>query len=82
MAFDRREPGETEAAAACYDKLMTCLLDAGYIPYRTGPGGFAKLHARAPVFWDVARCIRDALDPRDIMSPGRYIPARQPRAAA
>ena len=82
VAFDRRDPRETVAAAACYEHLMNALIDAGYIPYRTGPQGVAKLHPQAPVFWDVTRRIRDALDPHDIMSPGRYIPQASPKAAA
>ncbi len=72
--FDRRDEDETARAAACYDQLVQSLIDAGYPPYRTGPGGFAKLHAPAEAFWRVAGRLKHALDPEQILSPGRYLP--------
>jgi 4-cresol dehydrogenase (hydroxylating) len=74
LAFDKREADETARAAACYEELVTTLIDAGYIPYRTGPSGFAKLTRNSSVFWDVARQLKQTLDPQGIISPGRYIP--------
>lgn len=74
VAFDRRQTDEAVRAAACYDALMTALIAAGYVPYRTGPAGFAKLHQHDSVFWDVTRQLKQALDPKGIIAPGRYIP--------
>lgn len=74
LAFDKREVDESARAAACYDELTTRLVDAGYIPYRAGIGGFAKLWRNSAVFWDVAAQLKQALDPQGILSPGRYIP--------
>ncbi|MCO5165127.1 MAG: FAD-binding oxidoreductase [Planctomycetes bacterium] len=74
VAFDRREPEEAARAAACYDALVEALMARGFIPYRTGPLGFGKLARGSSVFWDVARQLKDALDPAGIMSPGRYDP--------
>jgi 4-cresol dehydrogenase (hydroxylating) flavoprotein subunit len=74
IAFDRRVEEEAQAARTCYDELMSALLDRGYIPYRAGPGGMQKLGRHPSVFWDVTRQIKQTLDPRHILSPGRYVP--------
>ena len=74
VAFDRRQPDETDRAAACYDQLLDVLIASGYIPYRTSPGGSAKLRRDPSVFWDVTGRIKQALDPRGVISPGRYVP--------
>lgn len=73
IAFDKTLPEEVAHAQACYEELVTTLIPAGYIPYRTGPQGYAKLSAQPSVFWDVTRQIKRLLDPKGIISPGRYI---------
>ncbi len=73
VAFDKAEPEETARAMECYDRCMEALIEAGYIPYRTGLRGMAKVRGTDDVFWDVARRIKEALDPGDIVSRGRYI---------
>lgn len=75
VSFDRREQAEVARAAACYDALVEALMARGYISYRTGPRGFAKLGRGSSVFWDVARELKGALDPDGLISPGRYDPA-------
>ena len=75
VAFDRRIPEETAAAKACYDELMDALIATGYIPYRTSPAGMRKLTRQPSVFWEVARQIKQCLDPEGIISPGRYVPS-------
>lgn len=74
LAFDRREAEECARAAACYQELSETLLRHGYPPYRSGPGGFDKLAQGSSVFWDVAAEIKQALDPGNVISPGRYQP--------
>ena len=74
VAFDKRVPEEAAAAKRCYDELLNTLISSGYIPYRTGPTGMAKLSEGPSVFWDLARQIKQTLDPQNILSPGRYIP--------
>ncbi len=73
ISFDRREVEEAAAAKVCYDELVETLLANGYVPYRTGPGGYEKLSSHPSVFWDVAGEIKKTLDPGGIISPGRYI---------
>jgi 4-cresol dehydrogenase (hydroxylating) len=73
ISYDQRQPDEAAKARACYEELMNTLIPAGYIPYRTGLQGYEKLSSHPSVFWDVARQIKHQLDPKGIISPGRYI---------
>jgi len=77
VAFDRRLPDEVARARACYEELTNRLAGEGYVSYRTGPAGMSKLDLSSSVFWDVSARIKQALDPKGIISPGRY----QPNAA-
>ena len=72
VCFDKAVPKEAEAAAACYAELSESLCAAGYIPYRTGPQGMARLRDGSS-FWDVASRIKRALDPQNIMNPGKIV---------
>lgn len=74
VAFDRRDASETERAHACYDELYDALMMRGYMPYRAGPSGQRKLAGRANVFWQVTRRLKAALDPDEVIAPGRYVP--------
>jgi 4-cresol dehydrogenase (hydroxylating) len=74
VAYDRSDAGDVARAKDCYADLYTRLMDAGYIPYRTGPSGFAKLNGVPSTFWNFASSLKSALDPNEILSPGRYIP--------
>lgn len=74
VAYDKGDAAEVDRATACYDAMAQSLMSAGYPPYRTSPQGMAKLHSGDDVFWDVARAIKEALDPNDIIARGRYIP--------
>jgi 4-cresol dehydrogenase (hydroxylating) len=47
-------------------------MDKGYIPYRLGIQSMAGLVGGDDVFWDVVQKLKQALDPRGILSPGRY----------
>jgi len=75
VAFDRREADEMARAKACYEELADTLLREGYVFYRSGPRGMAKLTAEPSTFWDVAGQIKSVLDPAGIISPGKYLPA-------
>jgi 4-cresol dehydrogenase (hydroxylating) len=79
--FDRRNPEESERAGTCHDALVRELLEHGYPPYRGAPRTVDLLHEDAPVYWDVTRCLKLALDPHELIAPGRYVPAdvRGPR---
>ncbi|HIJ65199.1 MAG TPA: FAD-binding oxidoreductase [Candidatus Hydrogenedentes bacterium] len=73
VVFDKADAEETARAVACYDALFDGLMNAGYIPYRTGPRGMPKLRREDDVFWQVAAQIKRALDPNDTIASGRYL---------
>ncbi|MBI4555988.1 MAG: FAD-binding oxidoreductase [Candidatus Hydrogenedentes bacterium] len=73
VAFDKAESEETARAVQCYDALFDALMTAGYIPYRVGPRAMSKLTQGSKVFWDLARQIKQVLDPHNVIAPGRYI---------
>lgn len=74
VAFDKSVPDEVARAMACYDAAMKALIDDGYVPYRTGLRGMDKIRDEDDVFWQVAREIKQTLDPGDIIARGRYVP--------
>lgn len=73
ITFDRDSADECRRATACYDQAFAAILAAGYPPYRTGAAGYAKLRASGSAFWSAAQRLKDALDPNNIISPGRYL---------
>lgn len=74
VAFDRTDTEECERAVACYHKLMKTLMDEGYPPYRVSLEGMADIYQGSESYWEVAQRIKRALDPNEILAPGRYIP--------
>lgn len=74
IAFDKTVPGEAEKARACYQELSIELRRAGYPLYRTGIECFAQLSKDSRDFWEVVKALKRTLDPKHIMSPGRYEP--------
>jgi len=74
--FDRSNPEEAARAAACHDALVMELLKRGYEPYRGTPRTAELLHAAAPEFWETAGKLKRALDPHELLAPGRYLPHR------
>lgn len=73
VAFDTSLPEEAQRASDCYEALVDAMMGAGYTLYRAGLQGMPKMRREPSVFWDVATEIKRALDPKDIISRGRYI---------
>lgn len=78
ICFDQSIPAECAAASACYEESMQALKKKGYTPYRSGLQGMPALGNDSEVFWDIATDLKRALDPHDLIAPGRYIPPLQP----
>jgi 4-cresol dehydrogenase (hydroxylating) flavoprotein subunit len=76
IAYDRELPGEDAKALACYAALRDRLERDGYYSYRLGIAGM-RVMAAVPAYADLLRTLKQALDPRDILAPGRYIPASE-----
>jgi 4-cresol dehydrogenase (hydroxylating) len=74
ISYDRDVSGEDERALRCHDHLLTELNSEGYYPYRLGIQSMDQM-CGASGYNDVLRRIKEALDPNQIISPGRYEPA-------
>lgn len=72
IVYDREVPGEDERAMDCHDEIFSELLKGGYFPYRLGIHSMRKMPATADGHDRVVRRIKSALDPQQILSPGRY----------
>ncbi|HPO12589.1 MAG TPA: FAD-binding oxidoreductase [Candidatus Hydrogenedentes bacterium] len=74
LAFDKSVPEDIEQASACYQEVTTALKEAGYPPYRLTPEGMPLWTDPGDSFWYAAQKIKSALDPQNILAPGRYVP--------
>ncbi|MCC6485975.1 MAG: FAD-binding oxidoreductase [Candidatus Hydrogenedentes bacterium] len=81
VAFDKADAEESGAAVHCYHDLVDALMAEGYVLYRSGLSGLSKLADEGDPFWQVASEIKRTLDPKDIISRGRYIPPLRPKQA-
>lgn len=72
LVFDRRDPQACKAAQACLDELLDSGRSRGWFPYRVGVDLMPKLNALQSDARIFHNRLRQALDPRDILSPGRY----------
>jgi 4-cresol dehydrogenase (hydroxylating) len=79
LLFDRSDPREVGRATECFDALFDAGQKLGCVPYRLGIQAMAKVTDTPATFWDVVRTIKSAMDPDDILAPGRYTP-RMPSA--
>jgi 4-cresol dehydrogenase (hydroxylating) flavoprotein subunit len=80
ISFDRHVEGEDERALACYRVLTEELLLRGYPPYRLNVASMT--YATQGGYADVLRSLKTALDPNDILAPGRYAPPLETASGA
>jgi 4-cresol dehydrogenase (hydroxylating) len=75
LCYDRDEPGEDHRAMRCYRDLVSRLTSAGYYSYRLGIQSMNELSANNGYAVLVSR-LKQALDPDNILAPGRYEPVK------
>jgi hypothetical protein len=68
-------PAEAERAHACYDALFEACHEHGYLPYRMNLRSMSR-YTDAPnsPYWDTVHQLKAALDPDNLIAPGRYAP--------
>lgn len=72
LLFDRSDAEQTRQAYACYDELLHTFAREGYGVYRANTAFAEKVAATyGPVKRDVERRLKQALDPNNIIAPGR-----------
>ena len=70
--YDRSVAGEDERAMACHRELIAALHEAGYLSSRLGIHSMDSLPESDDDYGYIMQRLKTSLDPRDILSPGRY----------
>lgn len=74
ILFDRGDDGEVRRAQACFGRLAAEGRSEGFIPYRIPAHAMdSVVDSRIP-FWALVKKQKAAVDPKEIVSPGRYSP--------
>ncbi len=72
LLFDRSDAEQTRKAYACYDELLNAFAKEGYGIYRANTAFAEKVAATyGPVKRSVEKKLKKALDPNNILAPGR-----------
>jgi 4-cresol dehydrogenase (hydroxylating) len=71
ILFNRKDPKQTANALKCHDELIEAGAKLGSRPYRYGVHSSQKM-IQENNFWRLQRTIKKAVDPNNILSPGRY----------
>lgn len=71
ILFDRDDPQQSENAYRCYQQLLETGRQHGFVPYRLGAHSmdFPAKHQATP---ELLKQLKQAIDPQNILSPGRY----------
>jgi FAD/FMN-containing dehydrogenase len=72
IVFNKNDPESTSSAKACYNELWEESLKLGIMPYRLPIDEHYRVTESGTPFWNTAKKLKDALDPNNIISPGRY----------
>lgn len=69
--FDKADPDSVHRAHQAYKELSMATTALGYYPYRLGLLSQAMTYL-GPQKYHLLQLIKEALDPRQILAPGRY----------
>lgn len=72
LIFDRDVPGADEEAMRCHDAIVAKACALGFPPYRLGVQSMSALPASRGDHGALLARLKKALDPNDILAPGRY----------
>lgn len=72
LAFDRRDKVQAKAAQDCIQEMESRYMEQGYPPYRVGINSMHQVVSESDPFWQTVRELKKALDPNNIIAPGRY----------
>lgn len=70
--YDKASPAQTERAKELYDKVCDATAAAGYHQYRTSTMYMDRILKPAPEFQQFAKKLKAAIDPDQILAPGKY----------
>jgi 4-cresol dehydrogenase (hydroxylating) len=72
LLFDKTDVIATEKVRACYDALWSECAKMNIFPYRLPTDEMHRITEKETPFWLLVRKIKNAIDPKGIISPGRY----------
>ncbi len=72
IAFPKNDPEKVQEAHLWLKELTSALKAAGLFPYRTDIDSMPLIVDPDDTFWQVTKSLKMALDPNNIISPGRY----------
>lgn len=72
ILYDRDSAEETARAKRFYESLLTRMREQNFQQYRAGLMSWDKLYADAPELLWLNKSIKNAIDPANILAPGRY----------
>ena len=81
IIFDKEDAEQGALADGLYNSLVTVMQEAGYQQYRAGLGGWSRVFETAPELLTLHNRVKAALDPGNVLAPGRYGIGRSARAA-
>jgi 4-cresol dehydrogenase (hydroxylating) len=71
ITYDRAQPGEDDQAARCYSHLLNSFAEHGYRSYRLSIRGMDAME-EGSAYSETLRVLKQTLDPKGILAPGRY----------
>ena len=74
LLFDRSSPDEAKRADRCYRALLSAGQELGCVPYRSGVQTMELFTGVDSSFWRLVRTLKGAVDPDNLIAPGRYCP--------
>jgi len=72
ILYQKENEAESIRAQALYEKLCAVTEAHGYQQYRTGVAYMDRIMNRSPKYKEIVNLIKTALDPNNILAPGRY----------
>jgi hypothetical protein len=77
ILFDRENQIEEIKAKRCHEELLAKEGAEGYFPYRLGVDMMNKVIDASAPCWEFAQKLKLAVDPDQLIAPGRYIPYQE-----
>lgn len=81
VIYDKEDAGETAHSRQLYEELLALMRERQFQQYRAGLQSWGELFKDAPEMQRLHAKIKAALDPDNILAPGRYGVDRQPGSA-
>lgn len=77
LLFDQNDASMSARVGACYEALLAGGKKEGCFPYRGGAPQMPLLVEPERTFWKFVKQLKQAVDPDDIIAPGRYSPTQR-----